>query len=233
MERDVYKLEDAIITKTIHRLLTMLNLDTKLEMIGQQISYVNNSIEPKIIEKVTELFADNLDEIIPSLDPIRKRLEVVAQDANNAENATHRISGIANAAKAGIDELKQEFEYMKTRFSPQFVQRVDKALSAIQTIQYDVEVIKMTTAHAAMKKDLDLVEQKLHSYVKIITFEGLVDEVRTMTPLVELEKTNVKLDANIKSQQKFAIAKDVYDKFSDVQIKLNNEINLKVNIVDW
>lgn len=28
-----------------------------------------------------------------------------------------------------IEELKGEFEYMKTRFSPQFVQRVDKALS--------------------------------------------------------------------------------------------------------
>jgi len=114
---------------------------------------------------------------------------------------------------------------MKTRFSPQFVQRVDKALSAIQTIQYDLEVVKMTTAHAAMKKDLDLVEQKLHSYVKVITFEGLVDEVRTMTPLVELEKTNVKLDANIKSQQKFAIAKDVYERIQDIQTKLTYDIN--------
>ena len=131
MERGQGQLEEIIIAKTIHRMLTMLNLDSKLEMLGQQIAFVNNQIEPKIIEKVTELFSENLDEIIPSLDPMRKRLEVVAQDANNAENATHRISGVANAAKLGIDELKQEFEYMKTRFSPQFVQRVDKALSAI------------------------------------------------------------------------------------------------------
>jgi hypothetical protein len=57
-----------------------------------------------------------------------------------------------------VEELKGEFEYMKTRFSPQFVQRVDKALNKLQTLSYDIEVIKMTTQHAAMKKDLDVVE---------------------------------------------------------------------------
>ena len=84
-----------------------------------------------------------------------------------------------------------------------------------------------------MKKDLDLVEQKLHSYVKVITFEGLVDEVKTMTPLTELEKTNTKLDTNIKAQQKFAVAREMYDRFNDLTLRLTNEINLKVNTSDW
>lgn len=48
-----------------------------------------------------------------------------------------------------------------------------------------MEVVKMTSQHAAMKKDLDLVEQKLHNYVKIIKFEELCDEVKTMTPYVD------------------------------------------------
>ena len=65
---------------------------------------------------------------------------------------------MAQDAQAGIEELKGEFEYMKTRFSPQFVQRVDKALQKIQTLAYDIEVVKMTAQHAAMKKDLDVVE---------------------------------------------------------------------------
>lgn len=62
---------------------------------------------------------------------------------------------------------------MKTRFSPQFVQRVDKALSNLTTIAYDVEVVKMTTSHAAMKKDLDLVEQRLQGYVLMPKFTEL------------------------------------------------------------
>lgn len=59
---------------------------------------------------------------------------------------------------------------MKTRFSPQFVQRVDKALSSLTTLAYDVEVVKMTTTHAAMKKDLDMVEQRLQNYVLMPRF---------------------------------------------------------------
>jgi len=31
----------------------------------------------------------------------------------------------------------------------------------LTTLAYDIEVVKMTTAHAAMKKDLDMVEQRL------------------------------------------------------------------------
>ncbi len=78
IERNTAQLEEIIMAKTIHRLVTMLNLDPKIEMLSQQIAFVNNSIEPKIIEKISELLTDNLDELIPSLDPMRKRLEVVA-----------------------------------------------------------------------------------------------------------------------------------------------------------
>ena len=74
------------------------------------------------------------------------------------DNIQGKHMKMINEALAGVDELKGEFEYMKTRFSPQFVQRVDKALNALSTLSYDVEVVKMTTSHAAMKKDLDVVE---------------------------------------------------------------------------
>ena len=65
---------------------------------------------------------------------------------------------MAKECKDNLEELKGEFEYMKTRFSPQFVQRVDKALTNITTMTYDLEVVKMTSQHCAMKKDLDMVE---------------------------------------------------------------------------
>ena len=52
---------------------------------------------------------------------------------------------MAKECKDNLEELKGEFEYMKTRFSPQFVQRVDKALTNITTMTYDLEVVKMTS----------------------------------------------------------------------------------------
>ena len=66
---------------------------------------------------------------------------------------------------------------MKTRFSPQFVQRVDKSLTQLTTLAYDLEVVKMTASHAAMKKDLDLVEQRLQNYVLIPKFLELTHQV--------------------------------------------------------
>lgn len=53
------------------------------------------------------------------------------------------------------------------------MQRVDKALSSLTTLAYDVEVVKMTTTHAAMKKDLDMVEQRLQNYVLMPRFVEL------------------------------------------------------------
>lgn len=54
-----------------------------------------------------------------------------------------------------------------------------------------------------------------------------------MTPLSELEKTNSIISSNIKQQQRYAIAKDMYERFNDLQNKLTAEINTKVFITDW
>ena len=81
---------------------------------------------------------------------------------------------------------------MKTRFSPQFVQRVDKALQKLQTLAYDIEVVKMTASHAAMKKDLDVVEQRLTNYVPLPKFVDLQHqclEYALQTDIVRIDET--------------------------------------------
>ncbi len=65
-------MEEVIIAKAIHRISGALNIDQKIEIVNGQIAFVNNSIEGKIIEKVTELFNENLDELIPTLPKMKK-----------------------------------------------------------------------------------------------------------------------------------------------------------------
>jgi len=67
---------------------------------------------------VTELFSDNLDELIPILDPMRKHIAKLSDDVSDAETNLKAQGAIAFAAKQGMEDLKQEFEYMKQRFSP-------------------------------------------------------------------------------------------------------------------
>ena len=119
-------------------------------------------------------------------------LKTTVEDHGNKHEESTQASGkqmkMINEALAGVDELKGEFEYMKTRFSPQFVQRVDKALNALSTLSYDVEVVKMTTSHAAMKKDLDVIEQRLQHYTPIPKFQDLSRLCQTFAPQTEITR---------------------------------------------
>ena len=104
---------------------------------------------------------------------MKETIKAVEKENTDNKSGGNKTFQIARDAAEGVEELKGEFEYMKTRFSPQFVQRVDKALSSLTTLAYDVEVVKMTTSHAAMKKDLDMVEQRLQNYVLMPKFVEL------------------------------------------------------------
>lgn len=44
-------------------------------------------------------------------------------------------------------------------------------------------MIKMQLSQAALKKDLEMVEQKFTLYTKLIQHEALEAQVKTMTPL--------------------------------------------------
>lgn len=65
-------MEEVVIAKAIHRISGALNIDQKIEIVNGQIAFVNNSIEGKIIEKVSELLSENLDELIPLIPEIKK-----------------------------------------------------------------------------------------------------------------------------------------------------------------
>ena len=130
-------------------------------------------MQAEILTKVTTLLTDNIDELLPDLPKLRVDMTSTSKVIDEHDNIQGKHMKMINEALAGVDELKGEFEYMKTRFSPQFVQRVDKALNALSTLSYDVEVVKMTTSHAAMKKDLDVVEQKFQNFTPISKFMDL------------------------------------------------------------
>ena len=83
------------------------------------------------MEKVITLMTDNLEEMIPDLPKLKDAVKKITEKADNQGSAGDKTKAIAVDAQTGVEELKGEFEYMKTRFSPQFVQRVDKALNKL------------------------------------------------------------------------------------------------------
>ena len=72
-----------------------------------------------------------------------------------------------------MERINEEFNYMKSRFSMQFMAKVEKTLQQITGIQYDVEVVKMNAMQFAHKKDTDALDIKLGNYTLKSRFERL------------------------------------------------------------
>jgi vacuolar-type H+-ATPase subunit I/STV1 len=104
---------------------------------------------------------------------------------------------------------------------------VDKALNQLSTLSYDLEVVKMTAAHAAMKKDLDLVEQKLHGFVKTNRFDDLQRFVDTLAPFTEITRLDDEITKLNVTLQDYELTKDVNEKISKVSKELWAEIDKK------
>ena len=80
-------------------------------MIGPQV-------QAEILQRVTTLLTDNINDLIPDLPALRENVSKVTETSTNAEKGGSKTRALAQDALSGIEELKGEFEYLKTRFSP-------------------------------------------------------------------------------------------------------------------
>ena len=58
---------------------------------------------------------------------------------------------------------RQDLDYLKSKFNPQFVMKVDKIITTVQGFMYEVEVLKMNSQGYALKKDVEILEVKSQS----------------------------------------------------------------------
>ena len=209
IETKIATQEQQIILKTAERLSQSLPYDQQIQELKQTIGIVAQTLQADILTKVTTLLTDNVEQLLPDLPKMRSEINTHEGQISDQGNSQGKHFKMINEALAGVDELKGEFEYMKTRFSPQFVQRVDKALNALSTLSYDVEVVKMTTSHAAMKKDLDIVEQKLQNYTPMVKFMELSRECQTFALQTEIPRLEEEIEKTNQFQTKFMLKTDV------------------------
>ena len=174
------------------------------------------------------MLTENIEALIPDLPKMRESVATVAKESASTKTGTSKTHIIAIEARDGLEELKGEFEYMKTRFSPQFVQRVDKALSNLTTLAYDVEVVKMTTSHAAMKKDLDVVEQRLQNYVLMPKFLELQHQCMDYALQTEIERVDEEMEKTRNMLTKFVLKTDYTERLKKMETEIWEELAIKL-----
>lgn len=78
-----------------------------------------------------EIFSENIDDLLPVLAPMKKRIEEIKSYTSEIERKAESANDSAIKVESAVNDMSKEFEYMKARFSPSFLQRVDKALLTI------------------------------------------------------------------------------------------------------
>ena len=86
-------------------------------------------MQAEMHRSVNKYLTENINSLIPDLPKIRKCVSSVRESLKSSSNGGNKAFALAKENISAIEELKGEFEYMQTRFSPQFLQRVDKSLA--------------------------------------------------------------------------------------------------------
>jgi hypothetical protein len=105
---------------------------------------------------------------------------------------------------------------------------VDKALSSLMTLTYDVEVVKITTSHAAMKKDLDMVEQRLQQFVLMPKFIELQHQCMEYAKQVEIVRVDEEIEKTRYMLTKFLLKTDFNEKFKRTEAEIWEELATKI-----
>ena len=176
---------------------------------------------------MTTLLTDNIETLIPDLPNIKKSMSDVKNEQKTAASGGNKAFMLAKENEEALLELKGEFEYMKTRFSPQFVQRVDKSMTQLTSLAYDLEVVKMTTCHAAMKKDLDMVEQRLQNYTLKPQFMELQHQCMDYALKTEIVRIDKEKEQTREMMKKFVLKPDFSERMGQLEREIWEELDKK------
>ena len=86
----------------------------------------------------------------------------------------------------------------------------------------------MTTSHAAMKKDLDVVEQKFQNYTPINKFMDLQRECTTFALQTEIIRLEGEIYKTNEYQKKFILKTDINERLQKIEKEIWEELATKL-----
>ena len=110
--------EQSLISRTAERLSQMLPYGQQIAQLEQNIGIIATTLQTEILTKVTTLLTENIDAVLPDLPKMRAKIDNAVEEVEKQASGGEKNYQLVVQARESIDELKGEFEYMKTRFSP-------------------------------------------------------------------------------------------------------------------
>jgi len=138
-------LEESIVYKTSERIRNQMNYEARISQMESSMAMITTTVTASVLEKVSELLTSNINDLLPGFGNMEKKITSFEKLMKEGTEAVQTSETKTQATEMAVENLKTEFEYVKARFSPQFVQRIEKTLQQLSTVSYDLEVVKMTT----------------------------------------------------------------------------------------
>lgn len=138
-------LEESIVYKTSERIRNQMNYEARISQMESSMAMITTTVTASVLEKVSELLTSNINDLLPGFGNMEKKITSFEKLMKESTEAVQTSETKTQATEMAVENLKTEFEYVKARFSPQFVQRIEKTLQQLSTVSYDLEVVKMTT----------------------------------------------------------------------------------------
>ena len=113
--------QESLVARTAERIGSMLPYGDQIAQLEQNIGVIAQTLQADILTKVTTLLTENIEAVLPDLPRMKEKIDDAIEDIERQSSGGNKTFNIANKCRDDIEELKGEFDYMKTRFSPQFV----------------------------------------------------------------------------------------------------------------
>jgi predicted component of type VI protein secretion system len=110
LENKIASSEEMLVAKVAEKLAQNQNVDQRLAQMEQNIKVATNRIQNHVLEKVTEMITDNIDELIPELPSLIEKVSMFEASVKKNRSSKDKMESVALEAKLGLDELKNEFD---------------------------------------------------------------------------------------------------------------------------
>lgn len=124
---------------------------------------------------------------------------------------------------------ENDLDYMKSRFGLEFVQKIEVTLKLVASLKYDVELFRMHTSSYALKKDTDVLENKLATMTPMNKHLDLMRRCDDYALSFDMIKVNDSLKKLEKSLASYSLTSDMLYQVQQCRDELRDSIDVKVN----
>ena len=111
------------------------------------------------LQQIVQLLQNNLYEVIPTYQEVEENVSSLIDQVDVCNEEIQRITRYQEDLNESNNQIKESIEYLKGRFGPTFVSKIDKTFTSVGAMEYDLSIFKGTVKTFVTKSEMEIVEK--------------------------------------------------------------------------